>query len=254
MTTSRKSRPEYDPALWRKLPTYANDKHRQVERRDVYMYPEITEVLRKTYRTGERVLDVGCCGGHFYTALRNAIPGVDYTGVDVTPEYLQVAREKFPGVPFLEGDVRALPLADASYDHVLCLFVLLHLGEDGVARAVKELTRVAKKQVIFAGYFAEKRYEGTADTSGFDFLYDIVSFDELLTDGWLLETGEIDGYQPSFEVATDLLGMDGKVMHYDQKVPVIPYARLVNKDTYTIYKNREVPVKPYARLVKECQD
>src|SRR5208337_4972774 len=62
--------------------------------------------------TGSRILDAPC--GHGRIARRLAATGMQVTGVDLTPAYLEQAGAdpKLPAgaVTYLEGDVRSLPL------------------------------------------------------------------------------------------------------------------------------------------------
>jgi SAM-dependent methyltransferase len=77
---------------------------------------------------GCRVLDVGCGVKPYYPFFAETASA--YVGVDV------------PGNPAadLEGSVERLPVADASFDVVLCTQVLEHC--DDPAQAVRELRRV----------------------------------------------------------------------------------------------------------------
>jgi ubiquinone/menaquinone biosynthesis C-methylase UbiE len=68
--------------------------------------------------------------------------GHDVTGVDLTPEMLQRAAASIPEATFLEGDLRRLPVEDASFDVVVCGLALSHLTELG--DAVAELARVLR--------------------------------------------------------------------------------------------------------------
>ncbi|MEF8851183.1 MAG: class I SAM-dependent methyltransferase [Haloarculaceae archaeon] len=67
---------------------------------------------------GADVLELGCGGGQCSVAL--AERGADVTGVDLSGAQLDYARglaaERGVGVAFLQGDVTALPVADASFD------------------------------------------------------------------------------------------------------------------------------------------
>ena len=80
-----------------------------------------------------RLLDVGCGTGR---RLRDA-DAVTVVGVDLTPEMLAVAPAPLARAA---GDVRALRLADASFDVVWCRLVVGHLPELDAAYA--ELARV----------------------------------------------------------------------------------------------------------------
>jgi len=56
--------------------------------------------------------------------IAKAEPGATVTGIDLRKQYLDFARRKadsenLTNVTFKEGDVRALPFAEASFDIVL---------------------------------------------------------------------------------------------------------------------------------------
>jgi ubiquinone/menaquinone biosynthesis C-methylase UbiE len=70
---------------------------------------------------GSRILDAPC--GHGRIARRLAAAGMEVTGVDLTPAYLEHARSdpQMPpnAVTYVEGDVRDLPV-DGPFDAVVC--------------------------------------------------------------------------------------------------------------------------------------
>jgi MPBQ/MSBQ methyltransferase len=76
---------------------------------------------RAHLKAGQRVLDVGCGlgGSARYLAAEH---GADVTGVDLTAEYVNVARELSrlvhldDGIRFEVGSALALPFADATFD------------------------------------------------------------------------------------------------------------------------------------------
>jgi SAM-dependent methyltransferase len=71
--------------------------------------------------SGSHILDVPC--GHGRLSRRLAAAGMEVTGVDLTPAYVEDARADphlRPGsVTYLEGDIRALPV-DGPFDGVVC--------------------------------------------------------------------------------------------------------------------------------------
>lgn len=82
----------------------------------------------------ERVLDVGCGSGAVTrTLVQRVAPGGRAVGVDTSPALLKVARELadeagFDAViEFKEGDCRALPFPDASFDAVVAATTLSHV-------------------------------------------------------------------------------------------------------------------------------
>jgi SAM-dependent methyltransferase len=64
---------------------------------------------------GARILDLAVGGGRT-TAFLAPVAGT-YLGVDISPEMLRMARSRYPGVAFAEGDLGDLSgFADASWD------------------------------------------------------------------------------------------------------------------------------------------
>ena len=95
-------------------------------------------------RAGQRVLDVGCGTG--VVAVTAARRGAHATGLDLTPQLLERAREngRIAGVTidWLEGDVESLSFDDAAFDVVLSQFGHIFAPQPEVALA--EMLRVLK--------------------------------------------------------------------------------------------------------------
>ena len=93
-------------------------------------------------RPGDSLLDVGCGTGWF--SRRAVADGLVVTGLDPNPTWLDYARGRSsPAVSWVEGDARALPFADASFDHVLSIAALCFVDDE--RRAVAEVVRVARR-------------------------------------------------------------------------------------------------------------
>jgi SAM-dependent methyltransferase len=94
------------------------------------------------------VVDAGCGTGRLLEALLDRAGHV--IGVDHSPASLEVARarvpeEKRPRLELAVGDVRSLPVADATADRVLCMEVLQHVPTaEFRAEAVAELRRILR--------------------------------------------------------------------------------------------------------------
>jgi SAM-dependent methyltransferase len=94
---------------------------------------------------GESVLDVGTGTG--VVAVTAARAGAGVTGLDLTPELLDQARENAriadtPDIVWTEGDAENLPYPDASFDVVLSQFG--HMFAPRPEVAVAEMRRVLK--------------------------------------------------------------------------------------------------------------
>jgi ubiquinone/menaquinone biosynthesis C-methylase UbiE len=101
-------------------------------------------VQRVAVQRGEEVLDVACGTGN--AALRAAAAGGRVTGIDLTPELLEVARrlasEQGADIDYVEGDAEALPVATASFDVAVSVFGAIFAPRHAVA--AHELARVLR--------------------------------------------------------------------------------------------------------------
>jgi SAM-dependent methyltransferase len=95
-------------------------------------------------RPGQAVLDVACGTG--VVAVTAARAGARVQGLDLSPALLVDARRNAElaqtAIEFREGDVEALPYADATFDMVLSQFG--HMFAPRPALAVAEMLRVLK--------------------------------------------------------------------------------------------------------------
>src|SRR6266853_2295024 len=109
-------------------------------------------VRRASPRAGQRLLDVACGTG--VVAVTAARLGARVTGLDLTPELLERAREnaRIAGVDieWHQGDVEQLPFADGTYDMVLSQFGHIFAPRPDVA--IAEMLRVLKpgKTIAFS--------------------------------------------------------------------------------------------------------
>lgn len=88
-----------------------------------------------------RVLEVGCGEGLVIQSLSRRLPATRFDGVELDAGALARAKALCPEACCMRGDLHALPFRDRAYDLVLCLEVLEHLAEPGLA--LQEIRRVS---------------------------------------------------------------------------------------------------------------
>jgi ubiquinone/menaquinone biosynthesis C-methylase UbiE len=104
----------------------------QIER----IYGRVAQLAR-----GPEVLDLGCGTGNL--TLRLAARGFHVTGVDLSPEMLDLARRKSPGSPALRWvQAGAMELVDhfeaASFDTICCVLLLSELSPAERTEALRQ--------------------------------------------------------------------------------------------------------------------
>ena len=82
-------------------------------------YPDVlTELEHEPF---EDLLDCGCGTAPMLTLLHDKYPEKHFTGIDLTPRMIEVARQKnMDGVELVVGDCENLPFDDDSFDAVIC--------------------------------------------------------------------------------------------------------------------------------------
>jgi SAM-dependent methyltransferase len=107
------------------------------------------------------VLDLGCGPGHLTDHLRGL--GVDATGVDLVPEFIDHARATHPDGRYEVGSLEKLAAADHSVAGILAWYSLIHLPPDDLPGVLAEFRRaIAPAGAVVLGFF-----EG-AEVASFD--------------------------------------------------------------------------------------
>jgi SAM-dependent methyltransferase len=90
---------------------------------------------------GHTVLDVACGTGIVARVAAERAGAAQVTGVDLNTAMLTVARRVRADIDWRQGDAAALPLADRSFDAVLCQMALMFFPDR--IGALREMARVA---------------------------------------------------------------------------------------------------------------
>lgn len=101
----------------------------------------------------ESILDLGCGWGRLLNMLPDDWCG-QYLGVDLSPDFLEMARKRYPHRTFLQADIRyvagcPLVAANAPWDWAVMISMeamfKLHVGMETWAPIEKTIRQVAKK-------------------------------------------------------------------------------------------------------------
>ena len=104
--------------------------------------PPITRFLRAEKAT--RLLDIGCGTGRTLHQIARAHPALRLWGVDLSPAYVKVARERARDATIAIENGEALPFADGAFDIVTSVYLFHELPRNARRNVVREMHRVLR--------------------------------------------------------------------------------------------------------------
>jgi ubiquinone/menaquinone biosynthesis C-methylase UbiE len=130
-----------------------------VGRQDAMQRQSLRPLLPVAKQAGgaPRVLEVACGTGRFATFIRDNLPDAALTATDLSPFYLEAAREndeywrrtrfadkaaRPPAAAFVQAAAESLPFADGAFDAVVCVYLFHEMPEAARASAAAEFARV----------------------------------------------------------------------------------------------------------------
>lgn len=82
-------------------------------------YPDVLAELEK--EPFDSLLDCGCGTAPMISLLHAKYPDKHYTGIDLTPKMIEMAKAKnIPGAVFVVGDCENPPFGNDSFDAIIC--------------------------------------------------------------------------------------------------------------------------------------
>ena len=153
----------YDINFWKKRIEEAKD-------RDLnYIYyqttPNVWEEIEKDHkeiilklRIDGKILDAGCGHGRMANWFD------DYTGVDFSPDLIEIGKKENPNKKLICADLKDLPFKNKEFDWAICVgmkhMVIRDSGQEEWDKMEKELKRVAQK-ILILEYGLPEKYEIT---------------------------------------------------------------------------------------------
>lgn len=95
-------------------------------------YRIMLEGIRPEWGTPLDVLDFGCGASHLYQhILDRGLAGIRYSGLDLSPRFLELSRAKFPHVPYLQVDLVDPTTTIPAFDYIVMNGIFNYKGESG---------------------------------------------------------------------------------------------------------------------------
>ena len=83
-------------------------------------YRVMLELIRSPRPRIVKLLDFGCGASHLYEHIvANGIRGIDYTGLDLSPKFVELSRKKFPKNRYICADILEEPDAVPASEYIV---------------------------------------------------------------------------------------------------------------------------------------
>jgi protein-L-isoaspartate(D-aspartate) O-methyltransferase len=107
---------------------------------------KVADAMAQHYqlKAGDKVLDVGCGKGFLMYDLKESVPGLEVTGLDVSGYAKKNAKPEIQN-RIHEGHAKKLPFQDCEFDLVISINTLHNLECFDLDAALREIERVGRK-------------------------------------------------------------------------------------------------------------
>jgi ubiquinone/menaquinone biosynthesis C-methylase UbiE len=130
----------YDGMSWQD----SQEKYRGAARDHIVDYWQTATSSDGTAASPQSLLDLGCSGGLSTYEMTRAFPGVEATGVDLSPHFLSVAKHTYPDLNFVHAKGEEMSFADSTFDVVTINFLLHELPLATTREVLCEARRVLR--------------------------------------------------------------------------------------------------------------
>lgn len=112
-------------------------------------------VCRVIDKSAESILDVGCGQGYPMRLLHLVMKPGKTVGVDLFKKYIKEAKRHHLHDDYVLADIRKMKFKRKSFDVVLASMVIEHLPARDGKKFIKDLEKIARKQVIIVTNIGE---------------------------------------------------------------------------------------------------
>ena len=150
--------------------------------------------------------DLGCGPGHVARYLLDR--GIRVCGMDLSPRMIDCAKRLNPGIEFIQGDMRALPVDDNSWAGIAAFYAIVNLTPGELQDALHEMLRVLQPEgrLLLAFHLGDDSSQTEEDMWGSGTTLKFYFFRASTVAGYLRAAGfeieeiiERDSYAPEVE-------------------------------------------------------
>ncbi len=156
----------FDPSFWKERweANKTTEPHRAVYHCSVDQFNAIakthSKLLSELLNPNDKILDAGCGYGRLLTLLPENWVG-EYVGIDLSPDFVEEAKTRFPANQFILGDFSRLEVIPPKhFDWAILIsirqMIIGQAGEDTWRDCVRPIARVSKK-ILYLEYSVDDK-------------------------------------------------------------------------------------------------
>ena len=189
---------------WNKVAKAYQDKFMDL---DLYQdtYDNFLEYIDKDYPS---VLEIGCGPGNITKYLLSKRADLNLTGIDISENMIQLAKQNNPSAEFAMMDCRNIRSLEQQYDAIICGFCIPYISEKDLQNLISDCKDLLNESGVLYLSFVEGAYNnsGFITGSGGDRVY--FYFYELKN---LIEVIEANHFTTCDVISKEYIKADGSV-------------------------------------------
>lgn len=131
---------------------------------DVAVYNETyTKFIKRLPSPTSKILEVGCGPGNVTRYVLSKEPALEWLGIDIAQNMIELAEHYNPQAAFLTMDGRKVRSIDATFDGIICGFFLPYISAQEVQTFISDCHALLNSQGILYVSFVH----GDPETSGY---------------------------------------------------------------------------------------
>lgn len=108
------------------------------------IYDKYIDKFLSFLNKGSRILDAGCGAGDSVAYFLKK--GFHAEGIDISPEFISIAKKKVPKGRFRLMDVRRLKYKSGVFDAIYAFALLEHIPKSQIIKVLKDFARILKNK------------------------------------------------------------------------------------------------------------
>jgi len=138
---------------------------------DIFMYLDIYNESYKLFcdlliSESSSVLEIGCGPGNISKYIISKLPSLNYLGIDISPNMVELAKKNIPSARFNVMDVRNINELSQHFDAIICGFILPYISKNDVSQLVLDCKKILNNKGVFYLSFVDGDYSKSKFQTG----------------------------------------------------------------------------------------